>query len=217
VKLLAIESSRLTKLFQVTRPKGQPYLPQAAASLVERYSFSGVPQSINELLADRVEFTHGHFEESAIERLEIYRDGVVISSQSDTKLLDAFLADLMQWFQEELGFTLVQNRRIDQMFESNLIVSASNSILKSIVRLEKVAGSIGKMVLSNCGLQLDFVPMGFTISDDPSRNPDLKPVVFRLERRLASEFQFNQFISVAPLRTSQHIELLGDIERMFAD
>lgn len=215
MKLLSIEMSRLTTLFHVTRAQGQTYIPHAAAGLVERYSFAEAPQSYAELSADRVDFKHGLFDGSAIHSLEIYEDGIVIESRSDTELIDAFLADLLAWLQSEFGLSMFKSRTIDQMYESNLIIHAEEKIMTPLKTLSALCGQVGEMVALNSGLEVEYQSAGIIVAADQSQISSIKPQVFRLERRFASEFSLNQFVSVAPLKTSQHLEVLEDLERLF--
>ena len=80
MKLLTIEMSRVTALFRMTRSSGQPYLPHIAAQLAERYHFAVEPTSFGELGGNKVEFKHGLFEDNAIETLDLYSDGIIVSS-----------------------------------------------------------------------------------------------------------------------------------------
>lgn len=80
MKLLTIEMSRVTALFRMTRSSGQPYLPHIAAQLAERYHFAVAPTSFGELGGNKVEFKHGLFEDNAIETLDLYSDGIIVSS-----------------------------------------------------------------------------------------------------------------------------------------
>jgi hypothetical protein len=215
MKLLAIEISRLTALFNVTRLKGQSYMPLIAAALVERYSFAGSPASFSELTADRVDFNHGLFDGSAIDKLEVYGDGVIVSSRSNTDLLDNFMHDLLSWISSEYGIEIVPTRKNDRIHESQLVVSAHESILEPLSSLELISELISSLVKENYGLELKFRSLGYSLSTDPTKSAEIRPAAFRLERRLAAEFELNQFYSIAPLRTSQHLEVLHKIEMMF--
>lgn len=217
MKLLAIEMSRLTSLFNITRPQGQLYLPNAALALIDRYAFAKGPTTFDELSADRVDFQHGFFQDSAIEKLEVYQDGIVVSSQSESDLLDGFVSDLLQWSEKEFGSTIFPNRQAGRLYDSQLIIEASDAMLAPLEALNGIAGQIGAMLKESSGLDIPFQSVGYTLAHDRTKNPLIQPNIFRLERRFAAEFSLNQFISVAPLRTSQHIELLEAIEAEFND
>ncbi len=215
MKLIAIEESRLTSLFHTARLQGQTFLPHIAIALVERYSFSGAPKSFEELNANNVEFLHGLFEGIAIERLQVYEDGVVVSSRSDTEILDHFLEDLIKWIGDEYEITTYPNRKINRSYESNIVVEADEKVLAPLAGLSNVSEKVSSLIKANSGLDLSYMPVGFIFAADRTRNPDLQPVPFRFERRFAAEFSFNQFVSSAPLQTNQHIEILKAIEAAF--
>ena len=109
MKLLAIEMSRVTALFQTTRPSGQPYLPHIAAQVAERYRFGSAPHSIEELGGNKAEFRHGLFEGNAIETLEVYNDGIIVTSRSDTDFIDRFIDDLVTWLENDHGYSVIEN------------------------------------------------------------------------------------------------------------
>ncbi|MFZ1728034.1 MAG: hypothetical protein WBO29_16130 [Albidovulum sp.] len=215
MKLLSYDMSRLTAIFHITRLEGQAYLPSLAALLTEKYAFVGAPKSLAEMKADRIEFSHGYFEGSAIDRLEIYDDGIVISSRSSTDFIDRFLDDMLRWAVSELGISVVNNRTVNRVYESSLIIEADEKILTPLKALEETATLIQSHLLEASGMNVPYYPSGYIIAADHSKNPQLKPALFRLERRFASEFELNQFYSIAPLRTPQHIGVLEKIEATF--
>ena len=43
MELIGFDTSSVVYLTQVYRPAGQPYMPEAAAKLVQRYSFAKFP------------------------------------------------------------------------------------------------------------------------------------------------------------------------------
>jgi hypothetical protein len=217
MKLLAIEISRLTALFSVTRLQGQAYLPMVAAALVERYAFAAPPASFSDLMADKVEFNHGLFAGSAIDKLEVYNDGMIVSSRSNTDLLDGFLHDLMSWLSSEFGISVVPTRKNDRIHESQLVVSVDESIMKPLSSLNQISRLISSLLQENYGIDNQLHALGYALSVDPMGNAEIRPSAFRIERRLAAEFSLSQFYSIAPLRTDHHLEILGKIELMFKE
>ena len=215
MKLLSIETSRVTELFQAARPQGQLYLPKVAAELVERYSFAGAPQSLAELTGNRIEFSHGVFEDTAIEKLEIYSDGVAISAKSNSNLIEAFLEDLVMWLEHDLAMTRVKSRSVTRFYDSEIIVELDPRVLNVLEPLSNVSTAVSNMILENTGLEVDYSALGFAFSCEQVSMKGMTPSSFRIERRLASEFKLNQFVAQAPLKTDQHLELLETIETAF--
>ncbi len=212
MKLLSIDATRMTELFQATRPGNQPHLPQLATALVERYSFAGSPTSLADLTGNHIEFSHGVFKNGSIEKLDIYNDGMVIAAKAPSDFIEAFLDDLMHWVKEDLGMEVWVSREVTRLYDSELVVELDPSVLNVLEQLNGIGCKLSKMIAENCGMKVDYHALGFGYSCEPTSNRGLMPTSFRLERRLASEFHLNQFISSAPLTTSQHLELLESIE-----
>jgi len=215
LKLLAIEMSRLTALFHVTRSTGQLYLPAAVSAISERYSFIGIPKSLEELTSDRIDMTQGQFQGNAIDSLEIYNDGIVIASRSDTEFIDIFFTDLCTWMADELGLAMIKTRSVDRIYDSHLIVETDENILGPLEALSDIGNMIESNLKSNCGLEVKFEPFGMSLAADQTQNAALKPTNFRIERRIGTEYSLNQFISTAPLTTKQHIRALEKLESLF--
>ncbi len=101
------------------------------------------------------------------------------------------------------------------MYESNLVVEVDEKILAPLSELSDIGGVIGEMVALNTGLEVGFQSAGFMFAPDLTQIASLKPSVFRLERRLVSEFSLCQFVSSAPLKTKQHMDVLERLEKLF--
>jgi hypothetical protein len=216
MKLLAVENSSLTVLFQATKPSGQLYLPVAAATLTERYKFSGVPRSYQELSGERIDFKHGEFQGSALETLEIYSDGIVLKSRSNTDFLDAFFDDFCKFLANDLGLSLIRTHSIHRLYESILLVEVDPDVaLKPLQQIAELGRMIEGFLKENSGLEVSYEPFGWSLATDQTRIPALKPSVFKIERRLGADYSTNQFVTGAPLKTDQHLKLLERLEKLF--
>ncbi len=214
MKLLAIETSRITALFLVSRPEGQLFLPKATAMLNARYGFSKYPASYDEMSSERIEFTHGQFNDCAIESLEIYNDGVIITSRSNTALIDNFLTDLTGFIEDTLEMSVIKTHSIDRIYESNLIFESEKELLKPLKAFSEISQFINNNLRDTIGLDVNYQPLGWAMAADQAENPSLKPITFRLERRVGSEFKLNQFVSSAPMQTKDHIKALEQLESL---
>lgn len=214
MKLLNIENGNLTVLFQLSRTKGQLFLPEAAMMLASKFNFSTYPKSYDELSAVRVEFKHAQFNDVAIESLEIYNDGVVISSRSDTDIIDAFLLEFCNWLENELGMSFIQTHTIDRIYSSTILFETDKNILKPLDTLAKIADILQLDLKENSDLDVKYEPFGWTLSSDTTQNPALKPISLRIERRAGTEFSMQHYISAAPLKTKQHLALLEKLETL---
>ncbi len=212
MKLLSIETTRVTELFHVTRPQGQLPIQKIASEFVDRYQFAGVPQSLEDFSSDHVELSRGIFQEGSIEKLDVYNDGVVVSGRSNTDFFEEFLHDLILWLERDLGMSRLITKDVTRSYESEITVELDPKVLDVLDPLNSIGTKISGMVAENCGKVADYSALGFAFSTEQASAQGLTPGPFRLERRLASEFHFNHFVSGAPLKTQQHIEILESLE-----
>ncbi len=215
MKLLAIEMSRVTSLFRLTRRSGQPYLPYISARTAERYDFSNAPHSIGDLGGGKAEFNHGIFEGNAIEALEIYNDGVIVASRSDTDFIDKFIDDFVTWLEEDHAHSVIETHEINKMYESVLLVETGRDIFKPLEAYSEIVTMIESEIQESTGLNIPYHNYGLSLSADQTRNPALKPMQFRLERKEGIDFSRRHFFATAPLKTQQHLKILGRLEKLF--
>lgn len=213
MKILAFELSTATYLLEIGRPAGQLPASRLIAETTDRYRFASAPQVPSPRLQDGIEFLHGEFDQLAIDKLAIYSDGFVVSCRSNTDHIDAFFNDFLAWLKADLGFNSSFSKSVNRSYESNLFIEANPAILKPLQALETLNGELGTYVKQNSGLEVQFEPLGFGLSTDRSRIPDLQPIPFRIERRLSTNFEFNQFLTGAPLKTDQHVALVTSLEQ----
>lgn len=209
--LVAIENSRLTRLMQATRLAGQLYIPSAISALVERYRFAKFPTDISTVSDGRAEFEHGIFQGAAID-FNLYNDGVVIASRSNTDILDEFFADLMEWAQDAFGITPIETQNVNTIYESTVIVSSEKDILRPLKSFSKIAKLVSERLSDTSHLNVAFEPFGVTCAPDAAKITGIKPPPFRLERWAGVEFSFRNFFSSAPLRTQDHLRILSALE-----
>ena len=214
MKLLAIEASRVTSLFRTTRQSGQPYLPHIIAQVAERYRFASAPRSIDELGGSKAEFRHGLFEDNAIETLDVYTDGLVVTSRSDTDFIDEFIVDLVAWLENDHGYSVVETHTVSRMYESTLLVETDSDVFRPFEPYAEILRMIEKALQDASGLEIAYENFGLMLSADQTRNPALKSPPFRFERKEGIDFSRHQFFAVAPLKTKQHLEVLERLEQL---
>ncbi len=214
MKLLAIEMSRITSLFRMMKPSGQPYLPFMFDAVAERYNFANAPQTINELSENRIEFRHGLFRESTIGSLDIYNDGIVVSSGVDTAVLDEFINDFVEWLKNDYSYYVIETHRVNKVYSSTLLVESDRDMFKPFQAYTEIRHMIEKALKVSSNLQVTYDNFGLALSADQTQNPALKPVPFRFERKDGVEFSYHQYYASAPLQTEQHLEILQYLEQV---
>ena len=214
MKLLAIEMSRVVALFRMTRPSGQPYLPRIAAQLIERYRFGGAPPSLGDFENNKIQFKHGLFEDNAIDTLEVYNDGILVMSRSDSDFIDKFIDDLGVWLINNHGISVLETHTVNKMYESTLLVETDRDVFKPFDAYTGILRMIETAISDATGLENQYHNFGLSLSADQTQNPALKPIPFRFERKEGIEFSRQNFHTTAPLRTKQHLEILEAIEHL---
>ena len=91
MELIGIELAKVVSIFLVSRPEGQPPLGKMGSALAERYQFAIHPTTIEQMVADKIEFGQGAFGEVRIDLLEVFQDGIVVSAKSPTEGIEAFI------------------------------------------------------------------------------------------------------------------------------
>lgn len=210
-----IDYSRVVLLTSVTREKGQVFLPSAAAALLARYQFQGVPSQA-EMLGDTIIFKHGHFQDVGINELGLYNDGMVITSRANTDYLDVLLSDILEWADAELGIKETGIPPREKHYESSVIVSMSIIANKVAPELEYTTRSLTNFQESYGLRSFGFDFGGISIAPDATAYTGRKPVAFTLARRINVPFDSGIFYSTAPLRTQDHLALLNGLEERLA-
>ncbi len=216
MKLLTVEMSRVTFLFRMTRLSGQLYLPQMLYQLSDRYHFTGKPDSLAAIEEKKAVFRHGRLDGNAIDSFEIYDDGIVVASRSDTEFVDRFINDLVKTLEKHHGISLIETHAIGRIYESTLLVQTNHDVFKPLSTFFELRGMIENMLHDSTNLRIPYQDFGIAFSANQAGNPVLKPIPFRFERKEGIDFSHHQFFTVAPLKTKQHLKILERLEQLVA-
>ena len=211
MKLLGIESSRIIYLMQALRPLGQVYIPDAIAKVKERYFFVKVP---NPDAALPLSFSIGKFRDAQIAEFSIYNDGFIVSSSSNTDLLDAFVEDLLGWAAKELSIEPLTGTTPENFYESSIIVKADSDLTGSTITGLDVGHVVAPAMRAaniNAPLRLSGVVFDFDSKDFQGKR---KPFRLIIDHRINVPFSENIFYSQAPFRTDDHLNILAQFERV---
>jgi len=213
MRLLRIEGGSLTALFEYARPVGQPYLASVFRELVHRYSFSEYPRDFQSMNADSIQLQHGNFNGYAF-NVTMYRDGIIVHSASNTNIIDEIFADLREFSKETLNVDTFKAQKNDTMYESVITFHSEKDVLLPVRSALSIGAAISDRLERTSQIRAGFQPYGFSLAPDASEIIGLKPPPFRVERRGGTSDSFNHYFSTAPLRTSDHLAVIEELENL---
>jgi hypothetical protein len=211
MKLSAIAMARATILVEVETldPKGRAFAPAVFSTFGAKYSFVKIPQKLDEIDPQKgIKFEVGKAGEIVVDSLTIFKDGIVVDTRSSTEDSEKVILELLTFAGEAFGATARPTRKLfvsQIIFTSDLKLSALNPILQPLTN------KLSERVSEVLGQRVEFEPTGIVLSPDPSLSK-INPAGFTIERRANIPFSENTYFSSAPLRTSDHIELIREVE-----
>jgi hypothetical protein len=182
---------------------------------MERYQFVKIPTADDVLKRD-IKFAVGKFQDAQIQELGVYADGIIVTSASDTDILEAFVSDLFAWIMAEFGVMPVVGVTPETYFESTIIVKADADLTRAVTPTDDIALVLNRTFNANATTPKGrFVSSGFNLDCDASEfKGRRKPIHFAFERRLGVPFEHNMFFCSAPLRTKDHLAVLRTLETL---
>jgi len=200
-------------------PRGRALRYTLLPALAARYRFAKYPYDTPENHptpeAPGFRFQEGEFTNSEgiqfMVSLIIHDDGLVADTRSSTKDSEAFLVDLLQWAVKEFGLVFRPEMIQRKGYVSELIVSPSHSLNDLHPGLTQLGTRLSELV-SAPSYPVSYEPAGIFWSPDPTL--ELKPALFRFERRLDAPFSTNKYFTQAALQTDQHLQILEEFESL---
>lgn len=214
MELVGIDRTKVIMLFFVSNPVGQPPLYKMLEGLVQRYKFASVPSKIEELKADRMEFGQGEFSGTRIDLLEVFNDGLVVTSRCSSETIDSFIGDLRQWVLDSFGLKSIETHSINRSYESNLLFTSKKNLFSLLEKLDSVRLSLQKSLKSNLKMDVTYQSFGWGLAPDITTVAGLRPIPFRVERKADVAFSSDLYFSSAPLPTGEHLKLLQLVESL---
>jgi len=193
-------------------------LQEVFKKLNERYSFAKPPQHPLDLdpKTSSLMFQLGTFTNSAKKpvnvTLGIFNNGITGETTSTTADATEFLQDLTTWMTKEFGFQLPS--KVEKGYLSQITVElAIPSLAPTNPKLQVISGTLSAntKALDGKPRQFEIGALNFWSEDVGAQ---LAPSPFRLERKWGVPFSSNQYFSLAPLETRQHLDLLSELEKI---
>ena len=210
MELVGIEFSQLTWLARLQRPSGPPYIPDVIEALQRRYSFARVPSPADAVLAKEIILEGGKYRDHAIGKVGIYSDGVVISTTINSKILDDFWNDALEFVKSDFG--VVEDVKPQVQYDSHVVVRGNFDpqewLSPAALAIRKELGEL----VSQYGTRASFDASGFTLQASSAVVKGISVSGFAIERRVGEPIEKKLFYSTAPLRTDDHLALLARLE-----
>lgn len=180
----------------------------------DRYNFQVYPKTVeeaNEYDPKGVVFMNGSFAAGTgphtIVKATMFGDGIVVDSGLSTDFSEAFLADALTFLSSQYGLTYRSNMIHQRIYTSELIVHTDKDLNRMFTPLAAIKERLDLLT----GLSFEPLGLGFVIDTTAST---ARPAPFRFEREVGKHFSQRRYYSSAPVRTSQHEELLQQMEAM---
>lgn len=194
----------------------------ANKAMVERYGFIKVPTTLEEYDETKgVTFQHGKFSiktadgvrEIVIESFQVYNNGLVADTRSNTDDAEQFLEDVIAWANKAYQILIPENQTITNIYLSNLEISLTTPLPSHIPSASLAEKEISRY-LNQYGIKHDpYEATGLTLHFDKTLSPNSALTGFTLARREGVPFATGLYFSSAPLKTADHIAMLGILDQ----
>lgn len=219
MKIVAIQLAQSVRLLDISEFLATVYLPDASKALVEKYGFMKTP-TFDELNSPTGgAFAHGKFIVDSrpvrIDTFRIFGNALMAATKTSTDDTDAFLEDVVVFAAEHLGASANLATPSGTTRLSKLEVELDTALEKSFPFLDPIGTRISGMLRSFASdLAPAFQLTGLNFSFDTSKLVMTPFQPFSLERRVQKPFDTNLYFSQAPLKTSEHVSVLEELERI---
>jgi hypothetical protein len=218
MKINQIAFGQAIRFMKIAPSTGQTiYGKKLASAFEEKYGFLEGPKLVSDFDTGKgVTFLHGFFENTTvIEKAVIYNDGMIVESKADTDLCDQFIDDAVKWASENANIHFGLDDAHPRLYLSHVVVEDNIGIAKLFSRLSSVGVELSKILESYGDVNRDIELIGFAMQSDVTERAG--PVPFKFERRAGVPFSSNLYFSSAPVRTSDHVNLLHKLESILSD
>lgn len=194
-------------------PHGIDIFPILSA-IRDRYRFQVYPRTIEEMNEHDpkgIVFVSGSFpaesQRYTVGKATMYGDGLVVDTALSTDFSEAFLEDVLNFLSSQFGLTYRPEMIHRKIYASELIVQTDKNLNQFFAPLAVVREHLNLLTGRR------FEPFGFGFATDPAASVT-PPAPFKFEREIAKPFDQRRYYSSAPLRTSEHEELLNEMEAL---
>jgi hypothetical protein len=222
---MEVQKFILARAVQMLSVKATPaYLPDVIRAIVEKYGFAGCPKNEDIVPSDPpkgLEFTHGQLigeghRALVIDKFTIFNDGLIVDAALSTDDADLFLRDISTWVGVRMPLVKFSG---PSLYVSQLEVKANfseESVMPPIFRNvgTKIATLLDGYGVKVTEYQTSSVAMNYDMSRMPTAQAgQAQPGLLQIERRAGFPYDAGIWFTQAPLKTTDHIQLLEHLER----
>ena len=195
------EAKKPSSLYEVTR------------AIQDRYRFLEAPTKLSDYnYQNGVTFQAGHFKSSIIGRFQIYQLGLLCEGSISTDVCDEFFDDITTFMEDEFG-QRGKEKIEKRIYQSNLEVNSEINLGLAFKTLSGIGQKFFE-ILKSYGYDPTMYEMSsLKFNTDATQIAgSSSPGEFIFERRAEKPYFANIYFSAAPLRTSDHIAILQELE-----
>jgi hypothetical protein len=216
MELLAVRTARLIAYLksEELNPSGRPFAHDFMKAFVERYSFIKQPTTAEELLDIQNKgliFEVGKWNDVGITKLVLFDWGIVVETNASTDACEAILQDMLNWGAKTFGLSNRPSLITQRNYVSELSFSSDISLAVVSPTLQSLAVKITALVSGYLGSSLPFETVGVSLAFDSSQSRQLF-TPFQIQRLADTAFSEKKYYSGAPLKTSDHINIIEYFE-----
>jgi hypothetical protein len=222
MELLAVRQARLIAWLSVEElnPKGRPIAHDFYNAFTERYKFLKRPMTADEILDPEnrgIVFELGKLDDIGITKVTLFDWGIAIDTNASTDASDQVLQDMLRWGAETFELSNRPNLITKKAYLSELVFSSDILALSAINEtVQAIGGHITELVKAYAGNSSPFEITGISLAFDPSLSKQLY-TPFQLHRLADTAFSEKKYYTGAPLRTSDHVEVINVFEELLTN
>jgi hypothetical protein len=169
-------------------------------------------------LSKGITFLHGQFERKfVIDKCMIFNNGVLAEGKVPTEEYDIFIDDVIEWARAELGAVVDTQNVKARSYVSQMEIELHHSIDSCFPQFANFGQRLSTIIRSYGQNPLPYGVSGITFHFDIQTNPPPNAAAFVVARREGQPYRSNMYFSSAPLRTTDHLRMLADLEELLAN
>lgn len=134
-----------------------------------------------------------------------------METSASTDASESILHDMLNWGAETFGLSNRPSLITRRNYVSELVFSSDMFLPVISPKLQTLGDKITTLVSGYLGNSLPFETVGVSLAFDSTQSKQLF-TPFQIQRLAETPFSEKKYYSGAPLKTSDHIQLLNDLE-----